>query len=377
MELLFSIFFVFSIYSYFIYPLILIILPKRKRFDDFVSDDALPTTTIIITAHNEEDKINEKLRNTLELDYPKDKLQILVASDSSTDRTNAIVLSFRDSGIDLIDVEDRKGKENAQLQAINAAKGEILVFSDAGTIIPPEAIKLMIAYFMDNRIGAVSSEDRFYTIDGTIEGEGAYVKYEMWLRSLESQVHSLVGLSGSFFAVRKVVCSNWDISVPSDFNTALNCIMAGKVAVTAPDVHGYYKNIQHPGREYARKYRTALRGFAAVAAKPLVLNPKRTGFFSFEVFSHKIMRWLVPVFLMGLFLSNILLLDGSFIYPAFFIAQLIFYLLAILGAVNSNLRNKPIIKIPFYFVQVNLALAHAIFAFASGKRITMWNPSKR
>ena len=211
-----------TIYSYFLYPLVLLVMPKK--FLQTNPDCPLPFITLIITAHNEQKRIQSKLENTLSIDYPEELREILVASDGSTDNTNAIVETFRDRGIKLVHVQERKGKENAQLAAIQVARGELIVFSDVATQIPPEALRNLVNIFTDSRVGAISSEDRFITEDGKVAGEGAYVKYEMWLRKLESQVHSLVGLSGSFFAARKDVCENWDISVPSDFNTALNCV---------------------------------------------------------------------------------------------------------------------------------------------------------
>lgn len=368
-----------AIYSYFLYPLILLALPKKNNFKipTESTEDNLPFITLIITAYNEEIRIQEKILNTLEIDYPESKREILVASDGSTDYTNLYVSKFSNKGVQLLEVKERKGKENAQLAAINAAKGSILVFSDVSTQIPKEAIQVIALTFADKQIGALSSEDRFITEDGKIAGEGAYVKYEMWLRRLEAKVKSLVGLSGSFFACRKEICKSWDINVPSDFNTALNCVAQGYTAVSHPGVLGYYPNLKDESKEYQRKLRTVIRGMAAIANKPSVLNPFKYGLFAFQVFSHKIMRWLVPWFQISLFICTILIWQTSILFTLLLIIQIIFYALALIGLLSKSTRGHNLIKIPFFFMQVNTAIAHAGIQFLMGKRITKWEPSKR
>ena len=210
------------LFSYFIYPCILALMPRRRIY---VASGGLQSepqrVSLIVTAHNEADRIKAKIENCLALDYPE--LEIVVASDASDDDTDQIVQSYAKSGVTLVRANERKGKEFAQLKAIKAAQGEILIFSDVATSIPKEAIARMVRYFDDPTVGAVSSEDRFVSRDGGIVGEGAYVRYEMWLRGLESRRAGLVGLSGSFFAARREICDKWDIYSPSDFNTALNC----------------------------------------------------------------------------------------------------------------------------------------------------------
>ena len=379
-ELLFFLSLFGSAYSYFLYPILLIILPKknndnRSAYD--VESTELPSITFIITAFNEEKHIDQKLLNTLEADYPTNKKEILVASDGSTDDTNNIVTRYKDQNITLIDVPDRKGKENAQFHAIAKASGEILVFSDVTTRIEPNALHVIANAFINEKIGAVSSEDRFLSDDGSIAGEGAYVKYEMWLRKLESQVNSLIGLSGSFFAARKSVCLKWDITIPSDFNTALNCIDEKLVAITEPNLLGFYPNIKDETKEYSRKLRTVIRGMAALYRKAHILNPLKYGLFSIQLFSHKLMRWLVPWFMLSTLVLNILLLNQHILYVVILLLQFIFYAIVLTGYYSPTLRNINLIKIPYFFMQVNIAIAHASILFIMGKRITKWTPSKR
>ena len=365
-------------YSYFLYPLILKLMPARSSEQvKITNDNNLPQLSLIITAHNEEARIREKLENTLQIDYPKKHLEVIVASDFSTDATDSIVESYADQGIRLVRADKRKGKEYAQLCAIRASKGNILVFSDVATKIPAEAFRLLANHFADERVGAVSSEDQFISNDGQVVGEGAYVKYEMWLRRLESARAGLVGLSGSFFAARREVCEHWDIYSPSDFNTGLNCAKSGMVAITCPDVIGIYKDVKDPGLEYRRKMRTVIRGITAIARHPEVLNPFSMGMFAFQVWSHKIMRWGVPWFMLAFAVITLMQQGQGVIYTLALVAQLAFYILALAGWLSPWVRENIVVRIIFFFVQTNLALAQAALMFLFGKRMTVWTPSKR
>lgn len=376
---LFAILLLLTIYSYFIYPLLLILLNAvfSKTISSRRETEALPTVSLIITCYNEMARIEEKIANTLEIDYPKDKLEIIFTSDCSDDGTDDYVQSHSSKGIKLVRADERLGKENAQLCAIKQATGNILVFSDVATHIPAESIQTLVQYYTDPIVGAISSEDRFISQDGSVAGEGMYVKYEMWLRQQESMLAGLVGLSGSFFSCRKQVAEDWDIISPSDFNTAINAAKLSYKAVTAPDVLGYYKDLSDPKKEYQRKVRTVLRGMTGLARHTEVLNPLRYKLFSLQLLSHKLMRWLVPVFMVLLFLCNLLLIHHHWFYLIFFLAQLGFYSVVILAHFIPGLRENPLIKIMYFFVQVNIAIVHSGYLFLSGKRMTVWQPSKR
>ena len=213
--------------------------------------------------------------------------------------------------------------------------------------------------------------------DGSPAGEGIYVKYEMWLRSLESAVNSLVGLSGSLFAARRSVCEPWDTRSPSDLVVAFNCARLGYVAVSEPGALGYYQDIVNELKEYQRKVRTVLRGLAALFRHMEALNPVRFGFFAFQVWSHKVMRWLVPWFLAGLLLSSVLAAPGGALYLSAAIAQICFYLAALAALVSQRLRAHALFRIPFFFTQANAAIAHATVAFVLGRRVLAWEPSRR
>lgn len=376
-EFIFVVSLIGAVYSYALYPAILVFLPDRRRSSSERAPAAPPFISIIVTAHNEAGRIAKKLENTLAIDYPPHRLEIVVASDASTDETDDIVRRYirRDRPMVLVRAGERKGKEHAQGLAIAQARGDILVFTDVSTAIPPNALHALMEDFADPGVGAVSSEDRFITTDGTVAGEGAYVRYEMWLRALESRKAGLVGLSGSFFAARREVCEPWDIQSPSDFSAALNCARKGYVAVSDPRVLGHYPNIKDERREYARKVRTVTRGIAGLARNIEVLDPFKFGLFAFQVWSHKVMRWAVPWFMLLALLSSWTLTGTHWLYRAAFLAQVALYALALLA--RSRTALPALLRIPYFFVQVNMAIAHATLAFLLGKRVTAWEPSKR
>lgn len=372
--LFFFIFLVF--YTYFGYPVSLYLL-SMIRCREVHKSPITPRLTFIITAFNEERRIREKLENTVALDYPADLLQVVVASDGSTDRTNEIVREYAGRGISLLVVKSRGGKENAQKEAVAMAEGDILVFSDTATRIEPESLHRMMANFADPSIGCVSSVDRVVGRDGKPCGEGAYVRYEMWLRDLEGRVNSLVGLSGSFFAARKQVCQDFSPDMQSDFRTLLNSMRLGLRGVSDGEVIGYYQDVADSSREFDRKIRTVLRGLTVFFKNLEFLNPFHYGLFAYQFFCHKLLRWLVPFFLAAALLINASLAPVSNLYLFLFLLQCAFYLLGVAGWKNPALASRLTVKIPLYFITVNLAIAVAWLRYLRGNRLVMWTPSER
>jgi len=336
-----------------------------------------PPVTFIITAHNEIKNIVQKLEGTLALDYPPEKLQIIVASDASTDGTDEVVKSYATKGIQLVRTTEHRGKEFAQKLAVSAALGEILVFSDVATILKQDALKKIVANFADPSVACVSSEDKIISQDGQISGETHYVKYEMWLRRQESQVNSLVGLSGSYFAARKEVCQLWREDLPSDFNTVLNAMRLGMRAVSDSEVIGYYRAVVSERQEFKRKVRTVLRGLHVFFSSLEFLNPFRYGLFTLELLSHKLFRWLVPFALILVFISNSLFISKNLFYVGLFISQIAFYLVALIAILRRELARRIIFKLPLFFTLVNLSILVAWIHYFQGRKIVSWQPSKR
>ncbi len=325
----------FVAYSYGGYPLLLWFLSRVRR-RQVQTRDIEPPVSLIIAAHNEERRIREKVENALIQDYPRERLEIIVASDCSTDRTEEIVLEYRDRGVKLIRTPERKGKEAAQGRALEASTGQILAFSDAATTLPAVAIRKIVRNFGDRSVGCVSSVDRIITEEGVAVGEGAYVRYEMLLRSLESRAGTLVGLSGSFFAARREVCYPWRSDLQSDFNTVINAVRQGMRAVCDSESVGYYRSIADPAHEYDRKVRTVLRGITVFMGNLSLLNPLRYGLFSWQLASHKLFRWLVPYALLLALAANVTLAMSSWTYMALLSLQSAFYLCFL----HSRLRRS-------------------------------------
>ena len=378
--LLFWLLLVCSLYSYCLYPLVLLILTfKSGKISVSPVDigDVTRSYSLIVTVYNEENRIEQKLNNLLALEFAADRFELIIASDCSDDKTDAIVSRFSDRGVRLVRAAQRLGKENAQLSAIHAAKGNIFVFSDVATLMQPDAIMKLDCYFQNAAIGALSSEDRIISKDGKVSGEGGYVKYEMWLRQREGRLAGLVGLSGSFFAARKEVCREWDIHSPSDFNTALNCARSGLQSISAADVLGFYEDLKDPSKEYARKVRTVLRGMTGLSRHLDVLNVNKFGLYAFQVISHKLMRWAVPWFLMALLLVSVFVATHGWFYQLALLGQILFYGAALFAHLNERVRNFGPIKLIYFFVQVNIALMDSAMKFFSGTRMTTWKPSAR
>ena len=224
-------------------------------------------------------------------------------------------------------------------------------------------------------MGCVSGEDCLIGQDGKLSGEGFYVRYEMWLRRLESSVNSLVGLSGSFFAARKEVCQDFSGDVQSDFRTLLSSMKLGLRGVSDPKAVGCYLDIVDEKQEFERKVRTVLRGLTVFFGHLEFLNPFKYGLFSYQYGCHKLLRWLVPFFMVAALVINIYLSLISLFFLVMLIGQLAFYALAFYGLFNPSLKG--ILKIPMFFIVVNGAIVVAWFKYLTGKRVVLWMPSVR
>ena len=376
MDFIFFLSIVLVFHAYFGYPLTLWLVLRWKT-QNVGKAPHEPSVTLIITACNEEKRIREKMENTLQLEYPRELLQVIIASDGSTDATNDIVREYTDHGFELLALQERRGKENAQKEAVRMAAGEVVIFSDVATKIEPRGLKEICANFADPTVGCVSSVDKVLGKDGQPCGEGAYVRYEMWLRELESKVSSLVGLSGSFFAARKEVCRDFSGDMQSDFRTVLNSMRLGLRGISDPETIGYYPDVADTKKEFTRKVRTVLRGQTVFFRNLEFLKIWRYGLFSYQYFCHKLLRWLVPFFLLIALICNMYLALYSGFYALILVLHLFFYGLAAIGLISIRLRERTAFKIPLYFLTVNSAILVAWLRYFSGNRMVMWTPSQR
>ena len=366
----------FVLYAYAGYPLLLMLI-GLVRNRPIKKEPFQPRVSFIITAYNEEQRIREKLHNTLQQDYPRELFDVVVASDCSTDGTDDLVRSFSSSGVRLIRLNIKGGKEAAQKQAVESTAGDILVFSDTATMLEPTAITSIVKNFSDPTVGCVSSVDRFIDTDGTVSGEGAYVRYEMFLRHLETRVNTLVGLSGSFFAARRSVCQGWAPDLQSDFNTLLNSVRSGLRGVADSECVGFYKNLSDQKKEYDRKVRTIVRGISVFMRSLSLLNPFRYHLFAWQLFSHKLCRWLVPFAMIAALAANAVLATSSLFFQGILVAQVVFYAVALAYLGIKRLPSFGMLRLPSFFVMVNLSILDAWIRYFRGERIVSWSPSKR
>lgn len=367
-------------YAYFGYPLILLAASSRKKHPPLEIYEKHPVLnfTIVIAARNEEAVIGQKIENTLAFQAPAahSRLEIIVASDDSEDRTDDITREYQECGVRLVRVSPRRGKENAQAAAVREASGDVVFFTDSKVAFQPDTVLRLSRYFADPSVGAVSSIDRVIDERGA-SGEGAYVRYEMWLRRLESAFGTLVGLSGSGFAVRKQLCEKLATDIPSDFSLLLEARRKGYRGVLADDVVGTYRTVASEKEEFSRKVRTVLRGIRTLFARAEVLNPFSYGFFSWQIISHKLIRWLVPWLIIPGVVASFGLADSSGLFRAFSLCIAAFFVFGALGLCNRALVKLPLFKIPAFFIVSNAAILIAWLKFLGGTKSVIWEPSEK
>ncbi|MBA3243066.1 MAG: glycosyltransferase family 2 protein [Acidobacteria bacterium] len=336
-----------------------------------------PEVTVVITAYNEERDLASKLENTLALDYPKGKLDIIVASDCSSDRTDEIAREFAPRGVRLHRQAERLGKTAAQNAAVELARGEVIVFSDATTLYQPDVLRVMAPSFADPSVGCVAGRLVYVDASGSGVGRGAksYWGYETFLKRHESRACSLIGASGCLYAVRRAAYVPLYHEACSDFIIATKMVEQGLRAVYEPDAVCTEETNRQGGKELRMRVRVITQTFTDLWRHRAMLNPLRGGFYSVELVSHKVLRYLVPVFLAVVLVSTALLATGSVFFAALLAGQVLFYLMAAAGWLleRAGLRVR-LLALPHYFVLANLASVLAFFKFLSGERYARWEP---
>jgi len=380
LEIIFWISGISVFYAYFGYPLVLSFLGKKEQ-EISVDNFETKTFSIVVTARNELAGIEEKILNSLELidAYKKQssgKAELIVASDCSDDGTDEIVESYADRGVKLFRSEERKGKEFAQKNSLTLATGEIIFFTDVRARLESDALILANQYFQDASVGAISTND-IVEVQGQSSGEGFYVKYEMLLRKLESRFCSLIGLSGSGFAVRKSICSEMSTDVPSDFSLILAARANGLKGVQADDITCTYKAAKTEEQEFNRKTRTVLRGITTFFKAYDFKSISKDMVFAWQMLSHKLCRWLVPWQLILIAISLLCLMFQSGIYLFFSLVMFVFIGLALVGYFVKSTREITFVKVPLFFLVTNSAIFIAWLRYLSGDRSVSWTPTKR
>ncbi|MBI5267433.1 MAG: glycosyltransferase family 2 protein [candidate division Zixibacteria bacterium] len=364
------------VYTYLGYPLLLLIL-GWWRVRPIARGAIYPRVSLIIPVYNQESRIQRKLENTFALDYPADRLEIIVAFDGSTDRSYEIASKISDPRLRLLPLGKRRGKHYAQGEALDIATGEIVVLTDAGITLPPDSLKRMVSNFADPAVGCVSSVDKVIDDKGDVNAEGAYIRYDMFLRKAESAIGSSTGMSGSFYALRRDLTDPWIPDLSNDFYVPLLAVMRGYRAVLDDGAIGYYMVVASYGEEFTRKVRTIVHGIDVLICFSGILNPFRFGFYSLEVISHKLLRWLIPFLMLATLISNLFLLGNGIAYNIMLGGQAVLYLVAIVARIMPRLQEITIVRLVYFFVVVNLSILYAWYKRALGDRYILWEPSKR
>ena len=364
------------VYTYAGYP-VLLWLMSRLRARPVKTAPYEPFVSIIITAYNEERDLRAKLENTLALDYPADKREILVASDCSSDATDDIAVSFAAQGVRLYRQPNREGKTAAQNAAIERVNSEIVVFSDATTLYQPDVLRVMMPNFADSSVGCVAGKLIYVDPGATSVGSGAqsYWSYETFLKRHESSVFSLIGVSGCLYAVRRAAYVPLYPEACSDFIIATKMVEQNLRAIYEPNAVCTEETNQQAGKELRMRVRVITQTFTDLWRHRHMMNPLRSGFYAIQLLSHKVMRYLVPVFLLAILASTAILTVYSPFYAVLFAAQVAFYTMALVGWLleRANIQAH-FLALPYYFVLANLASVLAARQFLRGERYASWEP---
>ncbi len=368
------------IYSYAGFSL-LVIAVARLRNRRVRQKPVTPRVSLIIPVWNEEKAIAERLENALALDYPGDRLEIIVASDGSDDGTHRIVSGYAPQGVRLLSFP-RRGKIYALKDAVAKATGEILVFSDANSMYKPDALRMLMRNFADPEVGGVCGNQIYLKAkqaDTTSEGEGMYWSFDKWLKNLESLTGNIVSAHGAIYAIRRELYQPpASAAVTDDFAISTAVIEQGHRLVFEAEAIAYEEPTPAASLEFGRKVRIMTRGLRGVLLRRKLLNPFRYGFYSLELFSHKVLRRLVPFFLLVLFTASWFLSGTGRFYFAAAVAQTLFYLLAAAGYVlrRRQIGRLKFFYVPFFYCLANAAAFIAVIRLLRGKRVEFWQPQR-
>lgn len=362
------------LWSYMLYPLFMLLLLKlgKERREKKIKNFTYPTVTLVITAHNEESVIKERIENALRLDYPVNKLQIIVASDFSTDKTNEIVESYKSKGVELYTAKQRKGKANAQNEVCETITTEIIAFSDANSMWKTDALKCLISNFEDAMVGYVSGKLQYVNTDanGTALSEGLYWKYELLLRKLESNLKSITAGNGAIYAIRRECYEPINILYSHDFELPSMVVAKGYNAIYNDLAIAQEKAGETSLDEYKRKVRMLGRTWHKILRNLNLFNPFKIGvMYMLFMLSHRLLRYASGLLQILLFLVNLTLLKNGILFQFLFLLQIVFYTLSILGYYFS--KNK-LLYICYYFNLFQIASLVGLYKAITNQVKPFW-----
>ena len=364
------------LYMYAGYPLLVWILARLVGREP-QRTGAVPSVSLLIPAYNEEAHIETKLRNSLALDYPQDRLEIIVASDGSTDRTNAIVQQFASRGVTLLAMPQNIGKSAMLNRAVPQLAGEIIVFSDASSELEPQALRTLVRSFADPRIGCVCGLYRLRGSPGDLrgEGEGLYWAYETFIKRQESRLHSILGAHGAFYAIRKSLFQPLEGgAINDDYLIPMRVVEAGFRAVYDPDAVAWERELASVEGEFARRRRIAAGNCQQIVRLRHLLNPQH-GWVALTFLSHKVLRTLAPLFMIAVLVTSLWLPSGWRAAAAG--GQALLYGSAVAGYWCQRLGKRVAwLSAPLYFCLGNLAMLAGLVNYATNPKGLVWERAR-
>ncbi len=333
-----------------------------------------PTLSVLIAAYNEEANIGRKIEQTLALEYPAGKIEILVLSDGSSDRTDEIVRSYPDPRVRLVRIAERHGKTHAQNEGVCAAEGEVLIFSDATTVYHPMALRYLASNYQDPKVGAASGRYQYFDAEGkspTGLGTVAFWNYENLIKMLQSRIKTISGCCGCIYSVRRKAYTDLPDDIISDLVQPLWVIQKGYRVAFEDRALAYEETTKNTKEEFRMRVRVVTRGMNGILSVSDLLLPWKYGWVSIQLLSHKVLRWLVSVFLILLFLSSALLYQHP-LFRALLLLQAVFYLAAMLSLVFPLHQRWKLLGIPLYFCTLNAAALCSMVELARGRKYATW-----
>ena len=369
------------VYTYLLFPALLVLRARLFR-KPFRTGDDRPRVSVLVAAYNEAAMIVDRIRNLRELDYPRDRVEIVVASDGSTDGTDDAVRAAadEDDGIRLLSLP-RGGKGAALNAAAEAATGELLVFTDANTVFAPGALAGLVRPFADPDVGGAAGDQVYLRGDApsaTADGERAYWNFDRRMKAAQGRAGSVTSATGAIYAIRRPLFRPIPAGTMDDFMVSTGVVAQGRRLVFVPEAVAFEPVATGRGVEYSRKVRIIAQGLRAVLARRELLNPFRHGFYALQLFSHKVLRRLVAVPLVGLLVASPLLWSQGLAYQAATAAQAAFYGWAAVGWLlrGTPLGRKKAFTLPYFFCLVNVAALAAVVKILRGQSLLRWEPER-
>ena len=367
----FCVFVLWYVYLGYLFMLRLMVLFHEKQTPQ--NSSFLMKVSVLLTVHNEELNIVERINNLLNQDYPNDLIEVIVASDGSTDATNRLVSSFVDDRVRLFVAEGGLGKTATQNAAIKLAVGPVVIFTDAGSRFEPDFIRRIVAVFSDPSVGAADGHLLFTSDNDNqiAQSQGFYWRYELSLREAESRLGILAVASGACLAVRKQVFRRMDLSIGEDCIVPLDVVTQGLRVVHVPEAIAYDAMENDPEREFRTRVRMTLRNWQGTWSRPQLLNPYKYPGYAFALWSHKLFRWLSPFFLVALTLcvalgviarSNVMIIALGIL--------VVFYVMALLGwVVEKRGLRIPVVQFIYSFMLANVGFMVGVTKALLGQKI--------